>query len=691
MLKREVNYDFQKRYCQAHKPLRGWKDRASGADELVLGSEIEICLSCDSIVAKNAVKDFCAFLKTAFGFHGRAVPEGGDLQLSVDPAMTDYMSRRITVDDKTVTVAAADDRGIAQALYDLENRMTDRGAPFLKKGAEEKKPLFSPRMIHSGYALDEFPDEYLNVCAHHGFDAVLVYVAAPDMSRPNLKAPFDFSDLIRRAAKYGIDVYAYCCAANFVHPEEEGAKEKYDAVYGEIFRAHPFKGMVFVGESVEFPSKDPRSTGIKHRTLPPDGIPTGKASPSRYPCYDYAEWISLVRDTIRNVKPDADVVFWTYNWGWADEDVRLQLIDRLPTDISLLVTFEMFQKFEMENSFGNVSDYSIYLPGPGAYFASEAKRAKERGIRLYTQANCAGRAWDFGVVPYEPFPDRWHLRNEALLKAQEDWGLCGLMETHHMGFTPSFVTKLSRETFSAGSESYKTRLETLAKTYSEEEYRKVLEAFTELDASVDGICPSVENQYGPYRIGPAYPFCITKELKMPNRPKAVYGNGIYKVLEQNRDTFRTSPYSVRIRDEMNMAKLALQHTKNAVKILKTVKNKSAALLRLQNMAEFMACCHQTTVNFQNFYILRNKLLSAPTEEAVYKIELQIEKLAEKERKNVLAAIPLVQKDSALGYEPSMDYVCDEEALRWKLKHLDFLVDKELDPYKPKDRQKNILY
>jgi len=687
---REEAFAFQKRFCQVHKHIRGWKEQTPEADELVLDCDVSISLDCDSTVAKTAANDFIAFLKTAFSFSAKLVAQGGDLQIRLDPAMTDYMARKIIV-DKAVQITAADDRGIAQALYDLENLLSDRGAPFLKKGVTEKKPLFSPRMVHSGYAMDEFPDEYLNVCAHHGFDAILVYVAEPYKSRHNSTEAYDFSDLIRRAAKYGIDVYAYCCAINFVHPEEEGAKEKYDAVYGEIFRAHPFKGMVFVGESVEFPSKDPRTTGIKHRTLPPDGIHSGKPSPSRYPCRDYAEWICLVRDTIRNVKPDADVVFWTYNWGWADEDVRLELIDRLPTDISLLVTFEMFQLFEMEHSFGNVSDYSIFLPGPGEYFISEAKRAKERGIRLYTQANSAGRAWDFGVVPYEPFPGRWHLRNEALIQAQKDYGLRGLMETHHMGFTPSFVTKLSRETFSAGSEAYQTRLEQIAKNYSKTDYQTVLKALDELDKSVDGIAPSVENQYGPYRVGPAYPFCITKELKKPDKPGVINGNRIYKVLAQNRDIYRNSPYSVRIRDEMNMAKLALKHTKKAVTILKTVKNKSAELQRLQNMAAFMACCHQTTINFQQFYILRNKLLSAPTIGEVYKTELQIEKLAEKERKNVLDAIPLVQRDSALGFEPSMDYVCDEAALRWKLKHLDFLVEKELDPYKPKERQNNILY
>lgn len=691
MLKVESNFDFQKRYCRIHKQIHGWKNKTPEEDELVLGGEVTVCLKSNSEVALVAAKDFAAYLKTAFGIKVRFVSEGGDLRIGLDTSLKDYMERKVTVDDSGITVAAADDRGIAQALYGLEDQMNDRKAPFLKKAVSRKKTLFTPRMIHSGYSMDIFPDEYLSVCAHHGFDAILVYVIDPDHSRIDPVDPYDFSDLIRRAARYGIDVYAYCCITNFLHPEAEGAKEVYAKVYGDVFKKHPFKGMVFVGESVEFPSKDPRTSMAKHRTLPPDGIPTGKASPSRYPCCDYAEWISLVRDSIRAVKPDADVVFWTYNWGWAPEDVRLELLDRLPTDISLLVTFEMFEKFPMDNSWGNVSDYSIYLPGPGAYFASEAKKAKERGIRLYTQCNTAGRPWDFGVVPYDPFPGRWHLRNEALLKAREDWGLCGLMESHHMGFTPSFVTKLSKETFSEGSEPYEVRLERIAKNYSETEYQTVLEGLAELDASVDGIAASVENQYGPYRVGPAYPFCITLELKKPDKPGTVHGNRIYKVLNQNRDTFRSDPYSVRIRDEMRMARLAMKRTKNAVRKFRSVRNKSVELQRLINMVEFMICCHQTTIHFQKFYLLRQKLLSAPTLEGVYKAEADIEKLVEAERKNVRAAIPLVRKDSALGFEPSMNYVCDEEALLWKLKQLDFMVDKELDPYKPKDRQKNILY
>ena len=50
-------------------------------------------------------------------------------------------------------------------------------------------------------------------------------------------------------------------------------------------------------------------------------------------------------------------------------------------------------------------------------------------------------------------------------------------------------------------------------------------------------------------------------------------------------------------------------------------------------------------------------------------------------KNVEATIPLVQRRSELGYEPSMDYQCDEECLRWKLKHMEYVLRVELRCYK----------
>ncbi len=47
-----------------------------------------------------------------------------------------------------------------------------------------------------------------------------------------------------------------------------------------------------------------------------------------------------------------------------------------------------------------------------------------------------------------------------------------------------------------------------------------------------------------------------------------------------------------------------------------------------------------------------------------------------EIENAKSAIPLVQMDSRLGYEPSMDYMCSEAHIRWKLKHADYVLKRE---------------
>ena len=114
--------------------------------------------------------------------------------------------------------------------------------------------------------------------------------------------------------------------------------------------------------------------------------------------------MNLIKKTIRKHKEDADIVFWTYNWGYVDEEHRIELLKNIPNDVSLLVTFEMFEKIPTDGVMSTCVDYTLSFEGPGKYFASEAKIAKERGIRLYTMCNTGGLTWDIGVIPYEPCP-----------------------------------------------------------------------------------------------------------------------------------------------------------------------------------------------------------------------------------------------------------------------------------------------
>ena len=49
---------------------------------------------------------------------------------------------------------------------------------------------------------------------------------------------------------------------------------------------------------------------------------------------------------------------------------------------------------------------------------------------------------------------------------------------------------------------------------------------------------------------------------------------------------------------------------------------------------------------------------------------EIENICLAEIENAKSAIPLVRKNSRLGWEPSMEYVGDEKALIWKIEQLE---------------------
>ena len=48
--------------------------------------------------------------------------------------------------------------------------------------------------------------------------------------------------------------------------------------------------------------------------------------------------------------------------------------------------------------------------------------------------------------------------------------------------------------------------------------------------------------------------------------------------------------------------------------------------------------------------------------------------------NAEATIPLVQADSRLGWEPSMEYIGSEYHLRWKIRQLRQVLEQEIPRY-----------
>jgi hypothetical protein len=445
--------------------------------------------------------------------------------------------------------------------------------------------------------------------------------------------------------------------------------------------------VILVGESVEFPSKDPHTTGRLRLSAPPDGVPPSKPSPGWWPCSDYPQWLELLKRTIHKHSPEAEIVFWTYNWGWAPEAPRLALIRALPTDVTLLVTFEMFEQIEREHITNVCVDYTLSFAGPGHYFSSEAQAAHERGLRLYTMCNTGGLTWDFGVIPYQPAPFQWGRRYEALREAQEAWGLCGLMESHHFGWWPSFVSELAKNAYWSPREPIERAAEAIARRdFGPAAAPLVVEAWHDWsDASRDYVATN-EDQYGPFRIGPAYPMLFQRLAEPPEAWYAMFGKRIVHVDYGPREGPRQSPgpsrFPVEIRSLDRMAgrwQHGLERLEQAMEC--TPAHKRPALEEMIGLGRFIWRSIRTTIHLKQWWLLKQELSSAPDPAQAGEILDRMVALAETEIANAEATIPLVEADSRLGWEPSMEYMADRAHLEWKIAVTRRVIEHEIPDYR----------
>lgn len=693
MLMKERNYDFRKRMLEVHeKNIRNY-NLMPNESEFVIEDGISIVIpKTAGDVMITAGKDFVDYLFTSMGVSANlkmGVIPNGESAVIVDFASNTgydlkeangYKGFRLDVEENII-ISAFDERGAAQGLYQLEEIMSLRKAPFIPKETIMRKPLYSPCMVHSGYGLDEYPDEHLSAIAHEGRDAILIFVKDVD------ETPYgylDFNELIYRAEKYGIDVYAYSYLESNMNPEEEGAEEYYDNLYGRLFEKCPgLKGVTLVGESVGFPSKDPNVTANHKENVDSDGLPLGKPLPGYWPCEDYPVWLNLLKKVIRKHNSEADIVFWTYNWGRQPRDARIRLIENLPTDISLMATFEMFEPYEIEGYREIVADYSLKFEGPGSYFKSEAEAAKRKGIKLYSMTNTGGLTWDIGVIPYEPMPQQWMRRYKAMKEAHDKWGLCGIMESHHYGFYPSFISKLSKRIFNNPEENMdKILQDVIVSEFGEKDTDKITAALNAWSEAIRNLTPTDPDQYGAFRIGPAFPFSFLVPHKNPCKPFAMFGNRIYHAYYNTWFAHEVildkgSPVPIKLAAEIRSLEKMHAYIKEGLELLQQIEEKNDKLEELINLGEYIYCCVQTGINAKKWYKLISRFNNSESKEEVINVLNEMESLLTYEIENAEKAIVFAERDSRLGWEPSMEYMADSEHIKWKIKHAKYVINTEI--------------
>ena len=112
-------------------------------------------------------------------------------------------------------------------------------------------------------------------------------------------------------------------------------------------------------------------------------------------------------------------------------------------------------------------------------------------------------------------------------------------------------------------------------------------------------------------------------------------------------------------------------------LLSLPENKRDDARRIAGIAEFMGRAALTTHHAKAWYALKNSLISANADEYPEILE-KLRKIGEAELENARLTLPLVDFDSRLGYEPSMDYMAHREAIEWKISVVERVLREDIE-------------
>lgn len=701
----EKPFEFTKRLMEVHKPHRVNPQAAAMLTGTTISADWRILISSDAgIVMGNAARDLEEYFQVSMDVsvtldgEGQSAPK--TIWIGLDETLQERSFRLLVTEDR-ICITGSDDRSAAQGCYALEDELNLNEAPIIVPCDKSLHIRFAPRIIHSGMEFDQYPDEHLRMLAHAGISGIKVKTGniltdPEDCKRVN--------DIIDRALAYGIDAYSFASFHNTMHPDEPGAFAHYEGLYGRLVELLPnLKGLVLVGESCEFPSKDPRTTGKSWWESRFDEKP----SPGWFPCDDYPQFVTMLRDVIRAHNPNTELVFWTYNWGFADKELRQALLRKVPTDITMMATFEMFEEEEVAPGImENIVDYSLYMIGPGKYFVSESEINKERGIRMYTMANTGGNTWDMGVVPYLPAPQRWMKRWKAVAAAQDNLRLDGVEESHSYGFWPSIMAELAKYAYMTPTPDLDALLRRMVvRDFGEENADAVVNAFDLFSEGIAHCVSTNPDQWGPARVGPTYPLVFRKPEPMPIGPEGK-GNPNYEsnvVYRYRLDWIDKLRYETK--EYETMARLYDAGCEILTDVISRMTGPKAENAKfLLGVAQFIGNTARTIYHVKRWHDLKGQLGiyldspaiwiggngaipdSCPSEKPLVRtaedhvpVVLELIDIAKQEIANTAATIPLVERDSRLGFNQEFSYTASTEQLRWKIAYMQRVIREELLP------------
>ncbi len=666
-------------------------------------------------VEENNLKDWQNIRKSIIVGTARQMPElGKDLKHEKDYT--------IKVSSARIIVCGGAERGAMFGLYNLEARMNLREAPFLPLKLDTgRQSLYNVRMVFSWMGWMEFPDQILSRMVHDGFDSIYASAYAnPDgdittaetstefyarlLFRIRRQDPAQVHDLIRRASRYGIKVYAPIIHQYLGTSESE--KELRKLVRNIVNEFPEIRGYILLTEGFWF-KKWAGGHGASREYLEDWAIKWSHAA-------------GIVEEECHRINPSIEILPWEYNIDFRPEnvDVKRFFIRQLPQNTIPMLTFENGKRFELDGMKGFLRDYSLSQTGPAEVTTGQIDEAAKRGMTVYSKADTFA-TWQFGTLPYLPCPGQWLSRYDALEKS----GIKGTLESWSSGYKPNFICELRAWTCWTDSLSANELLKlTASRIFGRNGAEKAVAAwncFSQAMKLVPDTGPNMGNNnsignpiflnvpplrtctfyhswtdfdkwkgYFGGQVNPYWPFTVSRMVFCPDFTNKTNKAEEYAGLATGIEADDTTPILPVFLKYLNLAACKMEEGlifyREAALLSPPAKRQDA--VREVIVAEQMARMLRSNHAILEFEDLRLKLCTEKGSDKRSDILDMMEIILKGEISRTELSLLAVTRDSRLGFQFEQDYVYTPYSLKEKLVLLNETLNKQL----PEARNKGIL-
>jgi hypothetical protein len=451
------------------RPARFSRTEPKNGEVSVLGLYLDGEFPDGRELLQKSYEDFNLFLSVC-GIAGDRYPIR-----FVKAPVTCFESFTVTVEREYCTVSANDTEGVRRALIYIEDEIISSEGPFLPLGAVSREPWMKERITRGFFSptnrppkngdelldeIDYYPDEYLNRLMHDGTNGIWIYSSFRQLIKSSIIKEYGtdcerriekLNRVIAKCQKYGVKVFIFAIEPMLW----QDVAEMYPDMVGYRFP----EGMATLCPHSERAKQYCYEAGKKLFTLCPElggfiSITAGERVTScasddhtRCPrCAAMTRGEVLSRNIenlfrgIREVKPDAHCISWTYGHrSWDERDI-VKYVETAPSYAMLMQNFEDKGYQRQLGKTRQAMDYWLSYAGPSQMFELTAKAAKEHDKHLFAKMQiCCSH--EVATIPYVPSPGSVYqkMRNAYRL------GVEGLMECWYFGNYPCFMSKAAGE------------------------------------------------------------------------------------------------------------------------------------------------------------------------------------------------------------------------------------------------------